>query len=195
MKKKFLIIIIFFFNFSIKADDISNFQLEGVAIGESLLNHYDISKINKAFKNKITFPKSKKFYRIVFKSSSQKYDFLAYYLKMNDGNYIVYSLEGLKYINFNECKKNTKSISEYLDNLLGPNYKISNRETPHTADKTKKSIINETTFIDLKDETNWAANITCTNWSNKFEKKGYNDNLAIYLNSKEFSKFMHFEAY
>ncbi len=195
MKLLIIFILIFGIQSWSKADDIREFEIEGISIENSLIDFYKISKIKKALKEKVSFPKSDKFYRIVFKSNSEKYNFLAYYLKKGDKNYEIFSLEGLNYMDFSKCKIKTRSIEDSLKNLLGSNYKIFRREVPHAMDKTNNSIIYEIHFIDLKDETNWSASISCTNWSKKYEKKGYFDSLAVYLNSKEFSHFMHYEAY
>ena len=195
MKFFLSILLILFIQNSAKSGQISMFQLEGVSVGESLLSHYDLSNIKKKIINKVTFPKSDKFYRIVFKSKKNKYDYLAYYLKKGDQNFTVHSAEGLKYMNYSNCKKKMNSIKGNLENILRSDYEILNKEEPHTFDKDKKSIIKEIQFIDINDKHNISANITCTDWSKQFEKKGYYDSLALYLNSKEFSYFMFFEAY
>ena len=39
------------------------------------------------------------------------------------------------------------------------------------------------------------SRIICTDWSKKMEDDGFYDNLAIYLQLKEFSNFMLTEAY
>tara|TARA_B100001250_G_C19452520_1_gene636617 strand:+ start:73 stop:660 length:588 start_codon:yes stop_codon:yes gene_type:complete len=195
MKFFLSILLILFIQNSAKSGQINIFQLEGVSVGESLLSHYDLSNIKKKIINKVTFPKSDKFYRIAFKSKKNKYDYLAYYLKKDDQNFTVYSAEGLKYMNYSNCKKKMNSIKGNLENILSSDYEILNKEEPHTFDKDKKSIVKEIQFIDINDKHNISANITCTDWSKQFEKKGYYDSLALYLNSKEFSYFMFFEAY
>ena len=45
--KRLLLILILTFNFQTwtKADDISDFEIEGMSVGESLLNHISVEKI------------------------------------------------------------------------------------------------------------------------------------------------------
>ena len=52
MKKLFIIIIIFIsFQSLAKADDIRDFQIEGISVGDSLLDHFDIAKIKEGLKD------------------------------------------------------------------------------------------------------------------------------------------------
>ena len=65
MKKLFIIIIIFIsFQSLSKADDISDFQIEGISVGDNLLDHFSKEEINK--RDIFYYPKSKKFVGISF---------------------------------------------------------------------------------------------------------------------------------
>ena len=46
MKKIFIIIFIYFLNSLANADDIKDFQIEGMSIGDSLLIKYSVEEIN-----------------------------------------------------------------------------------------------------------------------------------------------------
>ena len=196
MKKlsTYLFLLLFSFQTSSWADDIRDFQIEGMSIGDSLLDYFSAEIIEEKKKEKINFPKSKKFYRIVFKSNEVTYDFIGVYLKKNDSNYIIYSLEGLKYMDYLPCKNKKKTVKNELNNIFEDKYKIETREEPHTFDKSKKSIVDITEFVG---ENNYlVARIICTDWSKKMGKKhSFYDLLSIYLNSKEFSDFIIYEAY
>ena len=63
---KFLLIIFIIFGFQswTKADDISEFQLGGISIGDSLINHFSKENIEKG--HKFEYPGSKKFFQINF---------------------------------------------------------------------------------------------------------------------------------
>ncbi len=92
MKKlsTYLFLLLFSFQTSSQAGDIRDFQIEGMSIGDSLLDYFSAEIIEEKKKEKINFPKSKKFYRIVFKSNEVTYDFIGVYLKKNDSIYIIY---------------------------------------------------------------------------------------------------------
>ena len=113
--KRLLLILILTFSFQTltKADDIKDFQIEGISIGDSLLDFYNIEEILIA--NKTFLGKSKKFHRINFVlNNSDNYDGIAFYIKTNDKSYLVYSLEGIKLIKYGECKKTQKKIANEL---------------------------------------------------------------------------------
>ena len=44
-----------------KADDIREFEIEGISLGDSLLDYYSIEEINESIANPTFYPKSKKF--------------------------------------------------------------------------------------------------------------------------------------
>ena len=68
-KYKILIYILFIFinlkSFT-KADDISDFQIEGMSIGDSALDYFTKKEIRTEKKYRIKYPGSKKFYAITF---------------------------------------------------------------------------------------------------------------------------------
>ena len=82
--KFFLFALIFIFNFQspINADDIRDFEVEGLSLGNSLLGFYSKSYIDNL--PKTTYPASDKFYQIEIDSKSDDYDNIAIVLKKND---------------------------------------------------------------------------------------------------------------
>ena len=174
-----------------KADEVSDLQINNFSVGDSLLKFQSTQFIEQT--EKYFFPGSKKFYRISLKVDDENYDFVAFYLKYNDKKYKIYGLEGLKYIKFSECKKKMEKIKNNMKKNFNQKYKIINNEHPHSYDKTKKSTVKIIDFISDKHYT--ISRIICTDWPKKMEKQKFYDNLAIYLQSEEFSNFMLNEAY
>jgi hypothetical protein len=196
---RLLVILILTFSFQSlsKADDIRDFQIEGMSIGDSLLNHYNEKKIKKSIKRTYQgYPNSDEFFRIYFKSKVKEYDFIGLHLKKNDFRYIIYSLSGQKNMTFSKCKKKSKTVEKDLKKILGENYKSTSQEVKHAYDKTGKSINLEIYFTPVTNDDFWPALITCTDWSDAMIKSNnFSDNLSINLNSKDFSNFMFYEAY
>ena len=102
--KKLLSIILILFSLQpwTKADDIRDFQIEGISIGDSLLDYFSEEEIKK-----MTFAYGVEEYLTVFYRSS---NFLTYdgvqITSSNSENYIIEALEGGNFTNnFNECKK------------------------------------------------------------------------------------------
>ena len=55
-----ILLLTFFFHSIAKANDINTFEIEGISIGDNLLDHYSLEHINNF--DKEYYPKSKKFY-------------------------------------------------------------------------------------------------------------------------------------
>ena len=79
-----------FFSFSAPsfADDISDFQIEGMSIGDSLLDFMDKNKIDK-FKKTYHYA-TKEYYQISFPAKSGVYETIGIDLKNNDGKFFNY---------------------------------------------------------------------------------------------------------
>ena len=193
--KRFLLILILTFNFQtiVKTDDVHNFEIFGSSVGDSLLKFKSKSIIEKKIKYFMPSLYGEKFYRIAFEIEDDNYDFVAFYLKKNDAQYKIYSLEGMKYINYSKCKKKMNKIHKSMEKSFADNYKLVKREDFHEYDKSNKSKVKIFDF--MRSDNYTISRIICTDWSKKLEAKGFDDNLAIYLQSEIFSKFMLNEAY
>ena len=101
-----LLVLIFSFQSWTKADDISDFQIEGISIGESLLNFFSKTELDN--QERYLYP-SKKYYLLLLPinliTKKSKYDYVQVSLKNKDKLYKPYAISGV--INFknniNEC--------------------------------------------------------------------------------------------
>ena len=186
----FLLILVLIFSIQsyTKADDISDFQIEGISLGDSVLDYYSEEKILNA--EKIFLPKSKKFHRIVFiLDNTDLYDAVAFYVRSNDKKYKIYALEGFKYFNYISCKAKQKEIAKNLREMFS-DYNENSYEEIHSFDS-------ESTFFafDFGFDDGSVVRIICTDWTNKMENDGYKDSLAVYLYKAKFRKWLNTEAY
>ena len=80
------IFIIFILTFSLqsfsKADDISNFQIERMSVGNSLLDYISVEKIKNSMRN--YFKGKRKYYVVVIQDGLKKYEVVDLYLKTGD---------------------------------------------------------------------------------------------------------------
>ena len=183
-----VLVLIFSLQSWTKADDISDFEIEGMSIGVSLLDYFSEEEILN--KEKIFFKKSKKYYRIAFNlNNSDLYEAIAFFIKDNDKGYIIYGLEGFKEEDYNSCKKKQKKIAKEFREFFS-NYREKSYEETHNRDSD--SIFYSFDFI-FKDES--ATRIICTDWSKKMENIFYYDNLAVYLYNADFRKWLNTKAY
>ena len=192
--KKLLPILILIFTLQTPswADDIRDFQIEGMSIGDSLLDYFSEKDI-KSSVFKTTY-KSKKYTKVEFYDRTKLYDGLQFYFKKNDKKYIIHVLSAhLKYeYNIEDCfKKQDEIIEEVL--ALFKNTKNYRKTLTHKADKSGKSKV-YAFFLDFSSGD--SGRIDCNDYSKKIEKKyGWEDNLRIALVSSEFRKWLRTEGF
>ena len=179
-----------------KADDIRDFQIEGISIGDSLIDYFTKKEINKEKKYRIKYPNSNKFTAITFieYSKFKIYDSVQVNVKTNDKNYIIYSISGINYFKnkIDDCKKQKNLIFNELKDLF-PAASIVNKTTKHAYDKSGKSTIHSSLF-DMEDGS--VVRVECYDWSKKmFNKNDLDDQLVVSILSEDFSYFLSNEAY
>ena len=195
---RLLLILILTFNFQTWtiADDIKDFQIEGMSIGDSLIDYFTKKKISKEKKHRIKYPNSNKYTAITFYEYSKFkiYDSVQVNVKKNDKNYIIYSISGINYFNnkIEDCNKQKDLIFNELKNLF-PNASIINKSKKHEYDKSGKSLIHQSIF-DMDDGS--VVRVECYDWSKKmFNKNDLEDQLVVSILSEDFSYFLTNEAY
>ena len=196
--KRLLLILILTFSFQTltKADDISEFQIEGMSIGDSLLDYFTKKEIRIKRKYRIKYPNSKKFTAITFDEDPKLkvYDSIQANVKTNDKKYTIYSISGISYFdnNISKCKEQMKLISKELIKIF-PNASNINKTKKHEYDKSGKSLIHQSIF-DM--DSGAEARVECYDWSKKMSKKhNLDDQLIVSILGENFSYFMANEAY
>ena len=191
-----LLALSFTFIFNVKADDISDFQIEGISVGDSLLDYFTKKEIRKERKYRIKYPNSNKFTAITFVEypNLKVYNSIQVNVKNKDKKYIIYSISGIIYFpnNINKCKERMELIANELINIF-PDASITKRKKKHEYDKSGKSLIYQTLF-DM--DSGAEARVECYDWSKKMLKKhDLDDQLVVSLLNDDFSYFMSNEAY
>ena len=191
--KNIIIVIIFLLNLQTftKAEDIREFEIEGISIGDSLLNHISKIQIDKLTKQ-FAYP-NKQYYVFAIEKNYlnlNTFDFIQLDIKNNDFDYIVESISGfLDYQNqIKECHKKRKKI----DNDIKESFKdltIDKYNKKHRSDKTEKSINYITEFIFKNGDT---IVTICEDWSSYM---GHADSLRVGIVPKKFYDWIVNEAY
>jgi len=191
--KKFIVILFLILTFqsTTQADDISDFQIEGMSIGDSALDFFSESEI----KNNMRYLYKSKKYAQFGKLITHDSIYEGIYIEFKDnGKYIIESLIGkIFYHNkdFNKCSKKESIILDQLKNLFKKNasYKDHGIKS-HEGDPSGKSKGSWHTFK-LNDGSGWVY-LECMNWS---EEAGYYDNLRITILGSEFGRWLQTEGY
>jgi hypothetical protein len=200
--KKFILIILLikFISISSHAEDIKNFEIEGMSIGDNLLNYFTKNQLEEFVnhsstfhypdgKTKIVRTHSKEPLRQSIKKSST-YDFAGVsfkdpgWIKRKDSDERDYKIIGIQgYISFeevNDCNKERLKIEKDIENVL--NIKPKRETKKHAYDKTSQSFTSWFNF-----STNDSISINCTDWQKKFN---WNPNLKVSIISAELKKIL-----
>ena len=181
------IFLIFSFHNFVKADDIRDFEIEGMSIGDSLLKFMSIDKINNnIFENYFKNGKKRKYYATGF-FDSDKYDQLEIYIKTDDDNFKIKAITGFKNINdLKKCISLKDGIVDEIQSLFINIKPLSYDDVSHTFDKSGKSKQYQTAFLLKNHRAKDHIRIECTKWSKKMKKeKGFGDTLGISVFSTE----------
>jgi len=115
-----VIVLIFSLQSFTKADDIRDLKIEGMSVGDSLLDYFSEKVIKN---NLIDYDyKDKEFSTAEFLKADfyyELYDIVIVNFKTNDKNYIIYAVGGVvDYKNINKCYEEKNKIAEEISSLL-----------------------------------------------------------------------------
>tara|TARA_Y100001958_G_C21085855_1_gene440619 strand:- start:128 stop:715 length:588 start_codon:yes stop_codon:yes gene_type:complete len=192
----FFLVIILILNLQLfsKADDIKDFDIDGISIGESLLNHSSKNLIES--KNKNLYPNSDEYYAIEFNSNELKfletYSYIGIHLKKDDKKFLIASIKGiLPYKkNFEACLNQKKIIVKSIKGTLS-----NSKEQKYTNNFNNLYGMSKAYISDFKVK-NGFIRIWCTNWDKKTENEnGWEDSLNVDLSNQFFLDWLNTKAY
>ena len=191
MKKlsTYLFLLLFSFQTSSWADDISDFEIEGVSIGDSLLDYMSESEIKD--NTNINYYTNNKYTSVEFFGlpAFKIYDTVGFNYKTDDKKYIIDAIRGVLFCekNIEKCNKKQKEIDLELSKM----FKKSQREVDkgkHSADKSGKSTTSHINFWLISGDV---VTIELIDWSEKItNEKGWTDNVSVSFRAEEFNDFL-----
>ena len=186
----FLTLLLFIFSLQswVKADNVSEFEIQGISVGDSLLDHFSDKEIQQFYQN-ASYYRDNIFAVIFVKNNSKNYDRIQVTLKPNDNNHEVHAIEGI--IDFDkkitECNKKKKSIINDLKHLF-VNYQRIDDDKLYAADSTNNSFSYTTWFFI---DNGGFISVSCTKMGKEVRKsRGWTDELSIGVTSKEMETFL-----
>jgi len=190
--KKFLVILFLILTFQAtsQADDIRDFEIEGISIGDSLLDYFSEQIIiNESASGKGGY-KGDKFKATAPVMDLKEYDFIQFIYKPEDKKYLIYALKGM--IEFDnqikKCIKKRDQIIENLSEIFINTKRVDGGKRNHAADKSGES---KSYSVYFWPDSGGFVEISCYDWSTKFtNEEGWTDTLNIAVSSKEFSDFL-----
>lgn len=192
---KLLLIIILTISFQTwtKADDIRDFEIEGISIGDSALNHFTKDLINK---NTFDYYNDKTFTPVQMPTLAfyKQYDYVDFDFKTNDKKYIIHALYGtISYErNINDCYVQMDEIvlsMKILFNNVQVGEPYVEKRPGQTGDPLGKS---KGTIVNFWFDNGDRASVTCYDYS---KEHGGRDNLTVGIQTKEQNDFLFNKAY
>lgn len=201
MKKLLTILFSFFLLgspsvFASDISDLSDLSIEGISIGDSLLDYMTEDEIlegvemTKGWHTHLKEPN--KYAEVNVLQNSREYDWVSVYIKNNNFNeyvsnknekYKILAIRGVIYYpqDFNNCIKERDKIVEIFSKILSSAEK-SEYSGYHSADPSRDSII-DTVHLNKSHES---SRYSCIDWGESISSKNnWIDNLSISLRTKE----------
>ena len=198
MKKLSTYLFLFLFSFQISswADDIRDFQIEGISIGDSLLDHFSKKKILASQVNWYKYLEKNKFITIALESSGfQSYEYVDVNAEYGDDNYIIDSMAGSIYFgknkeikDINHCYIKQKEIAQDFSQV----FENSKKDGPHKMKHLALDPSGESFYTDIYFEMddNYSVIISCYDYSDHLESQNRVDFLGIVIRSQKFEKWL-----
>ena len=189
-----VLVLIFSLQSWTKAEDISDFEIEGMSIGDSLLDFYSKKEIESQLSKVSGTYTNKEIKRIYFDLSNPEiYSVLNIHF-VNDPSYKIESIGGIEYFEndmiscYAKQDQVVSDVKKTFPNALSDSLEISE----HTSDQTVKSIVRDMSIY----LTNGTIYIACTDWSKETTNKHrWTDNLGVYIQSDKFVDWINNKAY
>ena len=199
--KFFLITLIFFFNIQslLKANDIRDFEIEGMSIGDSLLEHFSKKSIEDEIRSEFSYKyENSNWVQLGVGSTKDfplfkkldRFDEVGITIKLDDKNYTIHGVIGdiLCHNDINKCMLVKDEIIKDLKNTFA-GLKVKSWKKKHRMDKTGKSIVYGNTLSADSLEFKFSVSVY------DMADDRYNDSTQLSINSKELENFIKYEAY
>ena len=188
-----LLVLIFSLQSLTKADDISEFEIEGISVGKSVLDYFSKNELNNFPKQ--FYPSSDKYQGVEISKIKNNlnfstYDSITLNWKKNDKKMKIVAVSGIKLFpnNLTRCLKERDKIAFDIKNILN-----SSKEERYEMNfgELNDSI---SYAIDLKINTG-SIRIWCTDWDEKTENQNnWEDDLNVSIDTNEFIFWLDNEA-
>ena len=187
--KKLLLILILTLSFQslTKADEIRDFEIEGMSIGDSLLDYFTKDEIISA--GDVAY-NNDEFYGKEIDANNDVYQRFSFTLKKGDNKFLIYQLKGLIFVSYDECMKMKKNvvndIKKVLNDISENNYKSNYR-------KAYGKSFAEVTDLEVE---GGVIRVWCDTFDKNLElTKYWEDSLSIDASNNEYLDWLNNKAY
>lgn len=200
MRLFLILVLIFNFQTLTKANDITDFEIEGITVGYSLLDFFSKNQIENEKSSEFVYVyPDKKFMKIGIGSGKEfylqknidNYDDLGVIIKPDDMNYIVYGIQGRIFCDdgIDICFSTKEEILSELKKMFSNIAKLENYENSHSVDKSGKSMVYISDFV-FKN-TDDTIGVSVYDWSDDMTtQKKWFDNVKLDIFSAEYVNYL-----
>jgi len=176
------LILIFSLQSFAKAEDISEFEIEGMSVGDSVLDYYTENEID-TFSH-MFYSNSTKYKAVAITDEKfTTYQYIQVEFLTDDKDYIIQSLSGNIQMDINSCLEEKKNLVEAVLNN-SPNSKMEEYKKTKHSNEYPKSFVYKTNFTFNNGDK---VRIYCMEWSEKAKnREKYNDHLTLEISNKVF---------
>ena len=172
-----------------KAEDIRDFEIEGLSIGDNLIEHMTINEIIN--NDHGYYQEDSKFYEVAYSGNLTQYEYVNVGIKRNDDDFKIFFIRGMNVVdNKSECLKTEKIIAEELKKLF-PKFYFLEGSQKHYYYKNSTQFISQFSVTSDANRSDHAR-VECLIYSDK-DKKVHGDfvsTLEVIIAAKEFSKWL-----
>ena len=185
-----VLILIFSLQSWIKADDIRDFEIEGMSIGDSLLDYFGKNQIIEKSESDY---KDKTFTRVDLKLNDSKvYEHFQFHYKTNDNKYKIHMFSAGNFLDDSaDCKNQMSEIDKNLMNNFSDINREIKEERNHPADLDAK--INSIYYYF---PSGGGFRVSCFDWSKRMQtEKNWYDHIKVSGFTEEILQWFINEAY
>tara|TARA_Y100000741_G_C18088523_1_gene491717 strand:+ start:56 stop:631 length:576 start_codon:yes stop_codon:yes gene_type:complete len=190
--KILLTIFLLFLPSFVLGEDITEFEIEGMSVGDSLLDYYTETEINNA--PKTIYPNSDKYYQIVLQPKNKtQYNDYSIGVKKGDTTYTIKLLSGLIYFDdsIDRCLNHKDMVFKDISSMFSKN-QLSEYEYIYDTLADGKSIA----YISDFELVSGFIRIYCIEYSDATKNEiGFMDSFSIDITSLEYINWINDEAY
>ena len=189
MKTLLTILILFFFS-SVVAEDISDFQIEGMSLGDSLLDYFSEEDINNNYS--FGYKNDEYIANVLDNNNHMFYDSLEVVYKNNDPNYIIYMITGLIFYenDSTSCRNKKNEIALDVKKIFDEDIEIENNNKNHSYDLSGNS---KSYRSSIKFKSGDRIDVSCYIWGKEIKRKhpNWSDNARVDIVDHRFVKWLH----
>tara|TARA_B100001741_G_C16493536_1_gene570941 strand:+ start:266 stop:868 length:603 start_codon:yes stop_codon:yes gene_type:complete len=189
----FTLVLIFSLQSWTKADNISEFEIEGMSVGDSLLDFFTKEEIDNMYI--VTYPKSKKYIKLGMNKSSklEDYEHVTFHVKENDKKYIIHTINGVIFFEnrLSDCLNEKENVVNDLSSVITD---IKSFDYEYKYKGEDEGSIAYVSDFEFKDKS--SIRVWCVDWTEFVENsKSFADSLSISISPNYFFDWLNTEAY